>query len=55
MFANAWQGKTKDMEQAKPTANYTMMFNAMKSELKRISEQQMEEMHNRFDELQELH
>nr|XP_027109255.1 uncharacterized protein LOC113729128 [Coffea arabica] len=39
------------IEQAHPTADYTMMFNAMKSELKRISEQQMEEMHNRFDEL----
>ena len=39
------------MGQANPSANYTMMFNAMKSELKRISEQQMEEMYNRFDEL----
>ncbi|XP_071933764.1 uncharacterized protein [Coffea arabica] len=39
------------MEQTNQTADYTSMFNAMKSELKRISEQQMEEMHNRFDEL----
>ena len=39
------------MEQPNPTAEYAMMFNAMKAELKRISEQQMEEMHNHFDEL----
>ena len=39
------------MEQAHPTSNYTLMFNAMKSELKRISHQSMEELHNHFDEL----
>ncbi|XP_027157040.1 uncharacterized protein LOC113758321 [Coffea eugenioides] len=47
----AMGGKTKDIEQTNQTADYTLMFNAMKSELKWISEQQMEEMHNRFDEL----
>nr|XP_027109214.1 uncharacterized protein LOC113729084 [Coffea arabica] len=39
------------MEQANLTTDYAMMFNAMKSELKQISEQQIEEIHNRFDQL----
>ena len=39
------------MEQAHPTTDYSLMFTAMKNELKRISEQQMEERHDRFDEL----
>ena len=39
------------MEQQPPPTNYSLMFTAMKNELKRVSEQQMEELHNRFDEL----
>ena len=39
------------MEQQQPTTDYSLMFTAMKNELRRISEQQMEELHTRFDEL----
>lgn len=38
-------------QQQPPTTDYSLMFTAMKHELKRISEQQMEELHTRFDEL----
>ena len=39
------------MEQEQPTNDYALMFAAMKNELRRISEQQREELHMRFDEL----
>ena len=39
------------MEQQQPPTDYSLMFTAMKNELRRVSEQQMEELHTRFDEL----
>ena len=51
LFTNLLQDQTTVMEQAHPTTDYSLMFTAMKNELKRISEQQMAERHNRLDEL----
>ncbi|XP_027158198.1 uncharacterized protein LOC113759821 [Coffea eugenioides] len=47
------KGIRRDMEQDQqpPSKDYTLLFTAMRHELKRISEQQMEELHTRFDEL----
>nr|XP_027062823.1 uncharacterized protein LOC113689219 [Coffea arabica] len=42
---------TRDMDQQQATTDYSLLFTAMKNELRRISEQQMEELHTRFDEL----
>ncbi|XP_071914036.1 uncharacterized protein [Coffea arabica] len=39
------------MEQQHPTADYTLIFTVMKNKLRRISEQQIEELHSLFDEL----
>ncbi|XP_071920649.1 uncharacterized protein [Coffea arabica] len=41
----------KDMEQQQATTDHSLLFAAMKNELRRISEQQMEELHTHFDEL----
>ncbi|XP_027093678.1 uncharacterized protein [Coffea arabica] len=45
------QDTTRDIEQQLATTNYSLLFTAMKNELRRISEQQMEELHTRFEEL----
>ncbi|XP_071902667.1 uncharacterized protein [Coffea arabica] len=39
------------MEQQQATTDHSLLFAAMKNELRRISKQQMEELHTRFDEL----
>nr|XP_027062822.1 uncharacterized protein LOC113689218 [Coffea arabica] len=39
------------MEQQQATTDHSLLFAAMKNELRRISEQQMEELHTRFEEL----
>ncbi|XP_071933782.1 uncharacterized protein [Coffea arabica] len=44
-------GIKRDMEQNQLTTDYSLMFTAMKNELRRTSEQQMEELHTRFEEL----
>ncbi|XP_071901037.1 uncharacterized protein [Coffea arabica] len=45
------EGVKKDMEQQQATTDPSLLFAAMKNELRRISEQQMETLHTRFDEL----
>ncbi|XP_071902666.1 uncharacterized protein [Coffea arabica] len=45
------EGIKRDMEQQQPPTGYSLMFTAMKNELRRVSEQQMEELHTCFDEL----
>ena len=50
LVTNLLQDTTRDMEQQQATTDYSLLFTAMKNELRRC-EQQMEERHNRFDEL----
>ncbi|XP_071917061.1 uncharacterized protein [Coffea arabica] len=48
---NAYKLDLPGMEQEQPPTDYSLMFTAMKNELRRVSEQQMEELRTRFDEL----